>query len=306
MSNTRREFLKSAALATAAIGDCAVQPAEGQPASPSLPTIRFGKVEISRLVLGTNPFYGFSHYSPNLDHAMRQWFTPDKVCETIRRAATCGINAFNYVNLSRAPQDMQKFYDEGGKIHLVAQILGDPGPTYKRFKPLAMYRQGEEVDNAFRNGGMETVHDWCRKTRDLGCLVGVGTHRPEVIEFIEEKGWDIDFYAGCVYKRSRTSQEWKELLHGELQEMPQETYLVSDPPRMYKIMRQTTKQCFAFKILAAARIKGDGVEKAFRTAFESIKPNDGIFVGMWPYAKDEIRENVEIVSRILAPRATTS
>jgi len=42
------------------------------------------------------------------------------------------------------------------------------------------------------------------------------------------------------------------------------------------------------------------VEQAFRQAFESIKPNDGVLVGMFPMVKDEVRENAEIVSRILA------
>jgi len=75
----------------------------------------------------------------------------------------------------------------------------------------------------------------------------------------------------------------------------------SDPPRMYSVMRQTAKPCFAFKVLAAGRIQErGGVEQAFRTAFESIKPIDGIFVGIFPHAKDEIRENAEIVHRILA------
>jgi hypothetical protein len=64
-------------------------------------------------------------------------------------------------------------------------------------------------------------------------------------------------------------------------------------------MRQTSKPCFAFKVLAAGRIQEGGVEQAFRTAFESIKPIDGIFVGMFPRARDEVRENAEIVHRIL-------
>jgi hypothetical protein len=41
------------------------------------------------------------------------------------------------------------------------------------------------------------------------------------------------------------------------------------------------------------------VEQAFRTAFESLKPIDGVFVGVFPRAKDEVRENAEIVHRIL-------
>jgi hypothetical protein len=102
-----------------------------------------------------------------------------------------------------------------------------------------------------------------------------------------------------VYNRTRTPEEWKQALNGEIMEMPGETYLQSDPPRMYKVMRQTTKPCFAFKILAAGRIADRGIDQAFRTAFESIKPNDGIYVGMFPRVKDEVRENAERVHRIL-------
>jgi hypothetical protein len=75
-------------------------------------------------------------------------------------------------------------------------------------------------------------------------------------------------------------------------------YLQSDPPRMYKVMQQTNKPCFAFKILAAGRVSDADVPKAFRTALESIKPKDGLFVGYFPKRKDEIRENVETMHAI--------
>jgi len=99
--------------------------------------------------------------------------------------------------------------------------------------------------------------------------------------------------------RQLNAEEWKQVLNGELMEMPSETYLQSDPPRMYKVMRQTKKPCFAFKILAAGRIADRGIDQAFRTAFESIKPIDGIYVGMFPRVKDEVKENAERVHRIL-------
>jgi hypothetical protein len=134
----------------------------------------------------------------------------------------------------------------------------------------------------------------------MGVLVGVGTHIPEVIAKIEEENWDVDFYSGCVYNRRRTPDEWKRALNGEIMEMPNDIYMQSDPPRMYRVMRQTKKPCFAFKILAAGRVPDRGVEQAFRTAFESIKPTDGIYVGMFPKFKDEVREDAEIVHRILA------
>jgi hypothetical protein len=130
--------------------------------------------------------------------------------------------------------------------------------------------------------------------------VGVGTHIPEVIAKIEEENWDVDFYSGCVYNRRRTADEWKKALNGEIMEMTSDIYMQSDPARMYKAIRQTRKPCFAFKILAAGRIPESGVAQAFRTAFESIKPIDGVYVGMFPRVKDEVRENCEIVHRILA------
>jgi hypothetical protein len=162
-----------------------------------------------------------------------------------------------------------------------------------------MHRQGEVVDIAFKERTMDTVREWCKRVRDLGTLVGVGTHKPEVIELVEEQGWDVDFYAGCVYNRTRTEEELKQILNGQLLEMPREVYLQSDPARMYKVMRQTTKTCFAFKILAAGRIEGASVEQAFRTAFSGIKPNDGVFVGMYPRNTDEVKVNAEIVHKIL-------
>ena len=114
----------------------------------------------------------------------------------------------------------------------------------------------------------------------------------------EEAGWDVDFYAGCVYQRTRTPEEFRKLLNGELP--VGEVYLEDDPPRMYKVLRQTKKPCFAFKVLAAGRInRPDDLNKAFRLAFESIKPTDCIFVGMFPRTKNEVRENVEYVHKIL-------
>jgi hypothetical protein len=267
-----------------------------------VPRMKFGNVEIGRLVLGVNPLYGFCHYNNNFSGAMREWYTQDRVCEVMHRANAFGINAFNWVNVERSSEDLARFQSEGGKMHLIIQVTAhdNPAALVKNLRPLALQRRGEEIDTAFRNRTMENEREWCKRSRDLGVLVGVGTHKPEVIELVEEQGWDIDFYAGCVYNRTRSAAEWRQLLNGQLPEMPGEVYIQSDPERMYKVMRQTAKTCFAFKILAAGRIGDDGIAQAFRTAYASIKPHDGVYVGMFPRSKDEVRENAEIVHGILA------
>lgn len=316
MRNTRRQFLQTSSalavglmgagrLAAQAVSPAAPDPAKPQPAGTNpvqVPRMKFGGVEISRMVLGVNPFYGWSHYNLNYSAMMADWYTQDKVCEVMHYANSFGINAFNYVNAARAPLDLARFQSEGGKMHLIAQITAKDDVTQiiRDLKPLAVHRQGEVVDIAFREGKLDTVREWCKVVRDLGVVVGVGTHKPEVIEMVEEQGWDVDFYAGCVYNRTRTEEEWKQVLNGELVEMTREIYLQSDPERMYKVMRQTTKPCFAFKILAAGRIADPDIPRAFKTAFDSIKPADGVFVGVFPKRKDEIRENAEIIRNLLA------
>jgi hypothetical protein len=317
MAQTRRTFLQSAALTLGAMGSPLVvtgqgqagqRPEPGQPATPAsqirIPRVRFANADISRLIVGCNPFYGFSHFNTILSTMMREYYTAERVCDVLHQCSRFGVNTYNYVNLGRAPQDWARFLAEGGHMHLVVQGMDDPVPLVKNLKPLAMYHHGGRTDRAFQDGKIATVREWCKQVRDLGVAVGVGTHKPEVIALVEEQGWDVDFYAGCVYNVTRSGDEWRRVLNGELLEMPGEIYLQSDPPRMYHVMRQTRKPCFAFKILAAGRI-GDA-DQAFRTAFESIKPTDAVFVGVFPRIKDEVRENGERVHRILVKTGTTT
>jgi hypothetical protein len=301
MPGTRRNFLQSAVLGAGLAQAASAEGAPQAPADVQVPKMRFGKAEISRLVLGVNPFYGFSHYNNTLSTVMKEWYTPERVCEVMHRCNNYGINAFNYVHLDRGPQDWARFTAEGGKMHLIIQVTAgvDAEMLVKTLRPLALQRQGEVVDTAYQRGNLESVKEWCKKVRDLGVMVGVGTHIPEVIAKVEEENWDVDFYSGCVYNRRRTVDEWKTALNGEIMEMPGDIYMQSDPARMYKVLRQTKKPCFAFKILAAGRIPDRGIEQSFRTAFESIKPTDGVYVGMFPRIKDEVRENATIVHRIL-------
>jgi hypothetical protein len=314
---TRRTFLQSSAAAAAAFTGVAAIGAnaisrKSPETSPSasttslspvqVPHAKFFDVEISRLVLGVNPFCGFGHYHNIFAGTMKDWYTKDRVCAVMHQSTRYGINAFNYSPYDPFPQYSDCYLEEGGKMHLIMQVprLDEIPAMAMRLKPLAMHIQGETADQAFQASKMDVIRDACKRIRDLGIIIGVGTHKPEVISFVEEHGWDVDFYAGCVYNRTRTNEEWKKVLNGELMEMDREIYVRSDPPRMYSVMRQTSKPCFAFKILAAGRIQDSGsVEQAFRTAFASIKPIDGIFRGIFPHAKDEVRENAEIVHRIL-------
>src|ERR1035438_5128273 len=91
-SNSRRSFLQLAAT----LG--ALAPAAGkaaaQPAAPTLPTVKFGKFEITHLIVGSNPLYGYSHFNHTMDQLMREWYTQDRKMEVLHACERQGINTW--------------------------------------------------------------------------------------------------------------------------------------------------------------------------------------------------------------------
>ena len=136
-----------------------------------------------------------------------------------------------------------------------------------------------------------------------GMMAGVSTHMPDVVDTIESKGWELDYYMTCVYQRHRSKQELEKLL-GQAPLPIGEVYLSQDPLRMYKAVQQTKRPCLAFKILAAGRLsdRREWVEQAFRQAFQSIKPGDGVIVGIYDRYTDQPAEDAMLVRRFTAPK----
>ena len=299
--SSRREFLKtSAGLA----GTLALGPGAGAQAAPAatLPTVRFGGVEISRMLIGCNQFNGYSHFNSLLDKLMVDWNTPDRFCETLLQCQQNGINAHQFSLNPATRTALELFRSKGGKMHLIAIDYSLDGleDRVRHSGAMALFHHGEITDRFFRTGQMDKVQEYTKALRQTGVRVGVGTHKPEVVEFVEEHNWDVDFYFLCVYNRTRTPEEIRKLL-GALPLPATDVYLETDPPRAYAVARQTQKTCFLFKILAAGRGTGSPaeVDKAFAEAFASIKPQDCIVVGMFPRFQDQVKENCDRVRRIL-------
>jgi len=265
----------------------------------SMPTIAFGSYSISRLIMGANPINGGSHLSRFVNQQMKRYFTPRRVLDMFRHAEDEGVNAWQ-----SGPQNLdlyQQHRAEEGQMHYISLAREDPeDPTMiSRIVDagaIAIAHHGEVTDRMFKDGHIEQMRDFLAKVRDTGLMAGVSTHMPAVVDYVESRGWDIDFYMTCVYERHRTREELKALL-GYVPLPVREVYLEEDPPRMFKAMRQTPKPCLAFKILAAGRLcdRQETVEQAFRQTFQQIKLNDAVIVGMYPQYEDQVRINAEYV-----------
>ncbi len=300
MQSPRRQFLKSAA-GLAGLGAVAA-PA---PAA-TLPTVRLGKYDVTRLIIGSNPFYGFSHFNRLYDRVMTDWHTSERVCQVLRQCEQNGINTWQLSYRQRAMEDLKRFRAEGGKLQWILLAPGELTdkpeliPEVARLSPIGIVHHGGVTDSRFRAGQHAKVRDFLKRVRDSGVLVGMSTHNPRNLERVESENWDIDFYMTCCYQVSRPPEEVRKITT-ELPLPAGEVYLEGDPARMFSVVRQTKKTCLAFKILAAGRRVSSPtqVDQAFQSTLDSIKPQDGVIVGMFPRFKDEVKENCDRVRRIL-------
>lgn len=276
---------------------------EAPGASSGLPQVPFGPHRISRLVCGSNPFHAGSHLSIFVNHDMRSWYTEERVLATLRRCQEEGINLWQ--GNDRHFETFRRFLEGGGKMQYIS--LGTAGQGKEYLKKLAaagaigVAHHGEVTDRLFKAGGLDEIRDFLEMVRDAGLQVGVSTHMPDVVDAVESKGWDIDFYMTCAYERHRSRDDLIRLL-GRAPVDVGEVYLEDDPPRMFRAVQGTRRTCLAFKILAAGRLsdRKEHVEEAFRRTFQSIKPTDAVIVGIWDKYGDQTAENAAYARRFSA------
>ena len=296
---SRREFLKK--LSILPVAAMAVEQTTmvsfAKTGEAGLPDVKFGKQSLSRLICGGNPFNAGSHLSVFVNYEMRRYYTPEQTLKTLRRCQEVGINCWQ--SSGENYKLYERFVQEGGKMHYLS-LGSEPTDIRELAKAgtLGIAHHGEHTDGLFKAGRLEKVNDYLKRVRDAGLMVGVSTHMPAVIEAIEAKGWDVDFYMTCVYERHRSEAELQKLL-GQVPIPVGEVYLSQDPPQMFKVIRQTQKPCLAFKVLAAGRLseRKEWVEKAFRDTFQSIKPSDAVIVGIYDRYNDQPAENAEYTRR---------
>jgi hypothetical protein len=296
----RRSFLKTvAALPVALAAAQHGAPASAAPAAETkLPQIRLGPHSVSRLICGANPFNAGSHLSAFVDHQMSEYYTPEQILKTLRRCQEVGINCWQSSGGNFGLY--RRFIDEGGKMHYLSLDSGKGNLLSAAAKGgcIGVAHHGEVTDGLFKTGRIDQIHDFLKRVRDSGMLVGVSTHMPAVVDWVESKGWDLDYYMTCVYERHRSAADLEKLL-GQAPIPVGEVYLPKDPPRMYEAIRKTKRTCLAFKILAAGRLseRKEWVEQAFRQTYAGIKPGDGVIIGIYDRYSDQPAEDAEFARR---------
>jgi len=256
-----------------------------------LPKIDLGPYRVSRLIVGGNPFSGNSHQTPERSRQMLDWYTCDRIKQTLRECEEVGINAA----VLRADAHMFRLYheyrNEGGTIHWIAQI-GPEFADYERnidtaigYGAMGVYVQGGMTRRFIEEGRMGRIGDLVEHIRKRGAVAGVCAHHPDELGVVAGAGIDCDFYMACFYDC------------GSIHDDEGEAFPAADRPRACEFIRETDVPCLAFKVMAAGR---NEPTEALKYAFDHIKPIDAVVVGVFTKDNpDMVRENAQRVAQLV-------
>lgn len=279
-STTRREFLKETALIGAAVA--AMRAADGLDAAETgddkMPTIKLGGLEVSRMILGSNPFFGFAHKPGDVGRKMREYYTGERVMAVMDEAAERGVTAVwtpcypDWIRL------WKKYRQRGGKLKV---WIGQPD-RYEQMKEhitacaknggKAICIQGESIDRAFARERYDLVREWLELIRSFKLPAGMASHRPTTHLLAEKKKLPTDFYHQCVYQPENYSKRCRDLA--------------------VETIKKLDKPVVAYKVLAAGRL---AAKTALTHIFGHLRAKDGICVGIWPPQKpDQLQEDTAL------------
>jgi hypothetical protein len=78
--------------------------------------INLGNLKVSRFILGSNPFSGFSHQSPDMDQEMRRYFTSARIKQLLYEAEGLGVNTLIARTDHHVMRMLLEYWDEGGRL----------------------------------------------------------------------------------------------------------------------------------------------------------------------------------------------
>ena len=258
--------------------------------------VTLGTVEISRLIVGGNPFSGIAHQTPERDVEMRDWYTMERIKETYRFAERAGVNA----NLARIDEftvrALHEHWNEGGGLAWIAQTC-----PYVTTLPLAInnavrgrarccFLHGGYMDFNVAAGTMQEARDGVKAIRDAGLAVGAAGHSTATIKWAADN-LELDFFMCSYYNPGdRTKQAARNYDESEY-------YGEEHRQAMCELIQQLPAPAIHYKVMAAGR---NDPREAFNAVADAYRPGDAVCVGV--FTKDNlnmIQEDVDLLENAL-------
>jgi len=259
----------------------------------ALPVVDFCGLQLSRLLIGANPFGGYSHQNPERDAEMRRFNTPDRIVETWRQAEEEGITGFVANNETpHVLEAISSYLGNGGGLQWIAQLNCIHKPDMEAaidealaIGAKAVYFHGALVDSAYAEDAQDRMRQWFAYAKSKGVPAGAAAHDPKAHLWLD--ALDVaDFHAVCFFNC------------GSLHAGKGERFSLADLFVAADLVGKLRKPCIAYKVLGAGRIDA---QMGLEYAYERIKPGDVVNMGMFRGDRDDmVRFNADLVRRILA------
>jgi hypothetical protein len=263
--------------------------------SEAFPRTMIGTLSVSRMIIGTNSFLGFSHTSGARDKQIKETMTPEGMADIIEVFLNEGIDTImGPLQIPILQEGIREAEQRTSRKCIImstpAVHWGDDADAMAQTekildKELAlgatvcmphMFSTDALVDIRLRR--IKNMDRYCQMIRDRGMVPGLSTHTPETIIYADESGLDVETYLS-IYNAAGF------LMHLEVD-------------WTHRIIWNAAHPVITIKPMAAGRLP-PLVGLAFSWA--TIRDIDMVTVGT--STPDEAREVIEISRSILERRA---
>ena len=239
-----------------------------------------GNVAVSRLCVGGNPFSGFSHQGKPRNAEMLDWFTPERIHETLRAAEALGINTLFARTDDHIFSVLREYWGKGGTIQWFAQVCpDDSGPdSWKRWLSgaadlgaVGLYIHGGVADHWHAQGRFDRFHEALDLMRNRGRLAGFAGHRPVVHEWINGN-LSPDFQMCSYYNPTDRAQSPEHRSEGE-------KWDPADRDAMLRAIAPLPRPVVHYKVFGGGNRP---IQEAFEVMGRAMRPNDVACIGVFP------------------------
>ena len=263
----------------------------------ALPQIAVGKLSVSRLVIGGNPFSGFSHQNAERDAEMRDYYTTARIKETLAACEQNGINTFFGRVDNHIVRLLREYWNEGGRIQWFAQTATEYGSEHANIRlaaangAIACYLHGGAVASYYREDRLADARASLELIAELGMVPGLASHNPDIHVAAQELGLPFEFHMYCFYQLDGYQGRQDGF-------SPDDRFREEDRRRAVAMRPQLERQVFAYKVLAAGR---NDPHEALKLAYSNLRASDGVVIGMFTGDNPNmVADNVQLVNGILA------